>query len=67
MIPWVVAVNGIFFGTGGASVGTESDAVRPTKHCVEKDEIAKDKTDDIVAGLERLRRDVTAITMTKQN
>lgn len=54
-------------------MGTESDAVRRTKHCVEKDEeevievdleIARDKTDDMVGDLKRRRRNVTAIKTT---
>lgn len=51
--------NGIFFGTGGGSVGTESEAVLRTKHWVERE-----RRDDIVGELrQRRRRDDTAMKL----
>lgn len=62
-----MAAKGIFFGTGGGSVGTESDAVRWTKHWAEKEwqeeeeEEVRDRREDIVGDLKRRRRDDTAM------
>lgn len=60
--------KGVFLGTGGGSVGRESDAVRWVKHWVEKEwqeEEVREQREGMVGELKRRRRDdTTAIKKT---